>query len=355
MKQFQYDPVVKVANNGVVYATWMNKYDIVFSKSTDHGATWTAPIEVSGSQWGDKPWIGVSPERGATSTSPTPRASDVWIAASHNSGASFAPAVKLNNDNGRYRYPNGLEVLRERHRRAVGLELPGRLAAGERRDRHRDVAHHERRHVVDAHRDRQGVHRASNSRPPRRRRSASDTAGTLVALYTGATSARRQRPGLDAPIDRRRRDVGAGGPARERRRPTRASRRSRAGRAGSSASTTATTAPAHGTRGTARRPTAARRGAPRSTSPTPTRARRTRPRPDSRRSTATTARSTSRTRARPSRSGARARASRPGPEGSGSTDRSDGAPVSCALGGSPLRRAGDRRTGRARTRGVRRR
>lgn len=48
VKQFQYDPVVKVASNGVVYATWMNKYDMVFSKSTNHGATWTAPIEVSG-------------------------------------------------------------------------------------------------------------------------------------------------------------------------------------------------------------------------------------------------------------------------------------------------------------------
>ena len=39
VKQFQYDPVVKVASNGVVYATWMNKYDMVFSKSTNHGAT----------------------------------------------------------------------------------------------------------------------------------------------------------------------------------------------------------------------------------------------------------------------------------------------------------------------------
>ncbi len=52
VKQFQYDPVVKVASNGVVYATWMNKYDMVFSKSTNHGATWTAPIEVSGAALG---------------------------------------------------------------------------------------------------------------------------------------------------------------------------------------------------------------------------------------------------------------------------------------------------------------
>jgi hypothetical protein len=110
VKQFQYDPVVKVANNGVVYATWMNKYDMVFSKSSNHGATWTAPIEVSGSPWGDKPWIGVSPN-GTDVYIGYSTSSDVWIAASHNAGASFAPAVKLNNDTGRYRYPNGFEVL----------------------------------------------------------------------------------------------------------------------------------------------------------------------------------------------------------------------------------------------------
>ena len=45
----------------MVYATWMNDYDMMFSKSPDHGRTWTAPIEVSGTAWGDKPWIGVSP------------------------------------------------------------------------------------------------------------------------------------------------------------------------------------------------------------------------------------------------------------------------------------------------------
>ena len=110
VKSFQYDPVVKVASNGVVYATWMNKYDMVFSKSSNHGTTWTAPIEVSGSPWGDKPWIGVSPN-GIDVYIAYSTSSDVWIAASHNAGASFAPAVKLNNDTGRYRYPNGLEVL----------------------------------------------------------------------------------------------------------------------------------------------------------------------------------------------------------------------------------------------------
>ncbi len=110
VNQFQYDPVVKVASNGIVYATWMNRYDMVFSKSSDHGATWTAPIEVSGQPWGDKPWIGVSPS-GQDVYVAYETTADLWVAASHNAGASFSPAVKLNTDSGRYRYPNGLEVL----------------------------------------------------------------------------------------------------------------------------------------------------------------------------------------------------------------------------------------------------
>jgi hypothetical protein len=110
VKQFQYDPVMRVANNGVVYATWMNKYDIVFSKSADRGATWTAPIEVSGQQWADKPWIGVS-GNGVDVYIGWATSQDVWIASSHNSGASFGAAVKLNSDNNQYRYANGFEVL----------------------------------------------------------------------------------------------------------------------------------------------------------------------------------------------------------------------------------------------------
>ncbi len=108
--KWQYDPVLKVASNGVVYATFMNGYDMMFSKSTDHAATWSAPIEVSAKPWGDKPWIGVSPN-GTDVYIAYETTSDVWVAASHNGGTSFAAAVKLNTDSGRYRYPNGLEVL----------------------------------------------------------------------------------------------------------------------------------------------------------------------------------------------------------------------------------------------------
>ena len=108
--KWQYDPVFKVASNGAVYATFMNGYDMMFSKSTDHAATWSTPIEVSGEPWADKPWIGVSPS-GTDVYIAYETSADVWVAASHNGGTSFAAPVKLNTDSGRYRYPNGLEVL----------------------------------------------------------------------------------------------------------------------------------------------------------------------------------------------------------------------------------------------------
>ena len=183
---FQYDPVAKVANTGVVYATWMNRYDIVFSKSSNHGATWTAPIEVSGQPWADKPWIGVSPNGNdvyiAYSTS-----SDVWIAASHNAGASFAPAVKLNNDTNRYRYPNGLEVLANGTAVLSASDYPGsnQQASGAInietwRTTNGGIAW--TRTVLGQ------VFSGVNFETSSTTALASDAAGTLVALYSGATS-----------------------------------------------------------------------------------------------------------------------------------------------------------------------
>lgn len=185
VKQFQYDPVVKVASNGTVYATWMNKYDMVFSKSTNHGATWTAPIEVSGSPWGDKPWIGVSPD-GVHVYIAYATSSDVWIAASHNSGTSFSAAVKLNNDSGRYRYPNGLEVLANGTAVLSASDYPGssQQASGQiniETWRSTNGGTSWTRSVLDQ------VFTGVNYETSSTTALASDGAGTLVALYTGAT------------------------------------------------------------------------------------------------------------------------------------------------------------------------
>src|SRR3972149_1234998 len=53
----QFDPLLEVGGGtGDVYAVWMNDWNIVFSRSSDHGAPWSAPGPVYGRvSWGDKP------------------------------------------------------------------------------------------------------------------------------------------------------------------------------------------------------------------------------------------------------------------------------------------------------------
>jgi hypothetical protein len=110
---FQYDPVLAVANNGVVYAVWMNDYTIAFGKSSNHGATWSAAIKVSAKLSSDKPWLGISPNGTdvyigwAKGTS-----GDLYEAHSHNGGTSFSAPQMIGTQTGNhYYYPNGLAVL----------------------------------------------------------------------------------------------------------------------------------------------------------------------------------------------------------------------------------------------------
>ena len=320
VKQFQYDPVMRVAGNGVVYATWMNKYDIVFSKSSNHGATWTAPIEVSGQPWADKPWIGVSPN-GTDVYIGFATSSDVWIAASHNAGASFAPAIDLNNDMSQYRYPNGFEVLPSGVAVMSASKYPGassQTSGAIEIETWRTTnggASWSRTVIGNVF---SGVDFSTSSTTAL----ASDAAGALVAMYTGATA----QGGTDTSGRAGRPTAGSRGRPRSRsgtEAPMRPSPRSRAVRRETSAFTTPTIGPGPGTPGTAHRPMAERHGASRPTSPTPTGARPTSLRRGSRTRTVTTARSTSRTPARQSRPGARASTSRPVPVASGSTGRSE--------------------------------
>src|SRR4051794_28494985 len=62
--QAQNDPVLKVATDGRVYAVWRNDWDVMFARSADQGATWTAPVALrtgTGLKFTDKPWLAISP------------------------------------------------------------------------------------------------------------------------------------------------------------------------------------------------------------------------------------------------------------------------------------------------------
>jgi hypothetical protein len=181
----QFDPVVKVASNGAVYATFMDGYDMMFTKSINHGATWTTPIEVSGKPWGDKPWIGVS-ANGTDVYIGYETASDVWVAASHNGGTSFAAPVKLNTDSGRYRYPNGFEVLPNGTALLSASSYPGSQSQIGAIDieiwRSTNGGASWTRTILAT--PFSGVTWETSSTTAL----ASDAAGNLVALYTGATA-----------------------------------------------------------------------------------------------------------------------------------------------------------------------
>jgi len=106
----QWDPVLATTASGAIYATWMNYNIIVFSKSTDHGATWSTPLKVSGKSWADKPWLGVS-STGTDVYIGYESRSVLQMTSSHNGGTSFSAPIAVNTDTSVYRYPNGFVVL----------------------------------------------------------------------------------------------------------------------------------------------------------------------------------------------------------------------------------------------------
>lgn len=95
----QNDPEMKVASDGTIYAAWMNDWDVVFSKSTDHGATWSTPVnlkKLGGFSFTDKPILAISPT--GTDVYVAFNSSDSYVAYSHNNGATWTISPKINSD-----------------------------------------------------------------------------------------------------------------------------------------------------------------------------------------------------------------------------------------------------------------
>jgi hypothetical protein len=98
----QNDPMIEVATDGAIYAVWLDDYrpGIKFIKSTNRGATWSTPIRLTGGgikpAWSDRPILAIS--RDGRHVYIAFNASDSWVTASHNFGASFNAPVKTSND-----------------------------------------------------------------------------------------------------------------------------------------------------------------------------------------------------------------------------------------------------------------
>ena len=96
----QNDPQIEVATDGTVYAAWLNDFvpGVVFSKSGDHGRSWTDPITLKtpAIAFGDKPALAISST--GRDVYVAWNASDSFISFSHDFGATFGAPIKTNSD-----------------------------------------------------------------------------------------------------------------------------------------------------------------------------------------------------------------------------------------------------------------
>ena len=89
----QFDPIIEVVpNTGHVYALYMNGFNVLFLKSTDHGQTWSAPVKTWGNvSWNDKPVLAMSDDgRDVYVSWNGPTGGDPWAAVSHDFGATWS-------------------------------------------------------------------------------------------------------------------------------------------------------------------------------------------------------------------------------------------------------------------------
>jgi hypothetical protein len=113
----QYDPVIEVVpDTGAVYAALLNGdrhngFSTSFTKSTDHGRTWSAPIHVYGNvSWTDKPELTTSASGKDVYISWNgPEGGDLYVGQSHDYGATWTQQ-KLS-DSKRYYYAYDGRVL----------------------------------------------------------------------------------------------------------------------------------------------------------------------------------------------------------------------------------------------------
>ena len=133
----QYDPIIEVVpETGDVYALYLNGYNVVFVKSTDHGRTWSAPVSTYGNvSWNDKPAL-TSSDYGkhvyATWNGPT--GGDPWVSVSHDFGRTWSQVQVVDGDRYYFAYDgtvlsDGTVVLSPRAASTTRDPARARLAA----------------------------------------------------------------------------------------------------------------------------------------------------------------------------------------------------------------------------------
>ncbi len=112
VRRWEADPQVAVSDDGTVFVVWLSLFNpgVSFKKSSDHGKTWTAPVQLAPPGpayppgWSDKPWLTVSPN--GQDLFVGFNASDPYVVVSRNGGATWSNPKRTAN-NGRYWYHTG--------------------------------------------------------------------------------------------------------------------------------------------------------------------------------------------------------------------------------------------------------
>ena len=189
-------------------------FNVWFTKSTDHGATWSPPVKTYGNvSWNDKPILAVSNDgKDVYASFNGPTGGDPWVASSHDAGATWSQVKLLDSGPLRLHLRRGRRRRRERLLRQSSLlySSAGKHSAlvGADRGAHLHLAG-QGRHVGRRHR-RPRRSRASPAPPSAARptstrgtrSSSADANGALVYLYDGATTAGGKQYDLCVALDR---------------------------------------------------------------------------------------------------------------------------------------------------------
>jgi len=108
----QFDPIIDVVpDTGDVVAVWMNGFKIHFSRSGDHGRTWSKPVWIHPDvRWGDKPNLALSDDgQDVYVQFNGPTGGDDYVAMSHDGGDTWTTQKVTDSD--RYYFDYGGAVL----------------------------------------------------------------------------------------------------------------------------------------------------------------------------------------------------------------------------------------------------
>jgi Neuraminidase (sialidase) len=107
----QFDPLIEVTTDGKVYAVWMNDFNVYFSRSLDHGTTWSSPVAVYGHvAWTDKPALATEGRGKHVYISWNgPTGGDPWVSQSHDFGETWTEGEVV--DSKRYYFAFDGDVL----------------------------------------------------------------------------------------------------------------------------------------------------------------------------------------------------------------------------------------------------